>query len=386
MSTVSSSSAGRRVRELDGLRAFAILPVMFYHFAPSRGPLAWLGGLSSVGWTGVDLFFVLSGFLITGVLLDSKGKSHYYRDFIVRRALRILPLYYLCLIAFTAATYYHPDRSVWIQFQEWGGVGPYFGFAGNIVAAIQNEHPPVFSFIPLWSLQVEEQFYLLYPLLVATVSPTTLRRVLLAAVVAAPLLRLALVLAGPQTQIATYVLMPCRMDSLALGGLIAVQLRLGGLGFSSKTMWRTFVFFAGCCALLFVTVSTWERHHLVRSIGFSLIGLAYAALLAAVLHSPKSPAAWICRNRFLIYTGQISYGLYLLHGPVAWLTRTAISKFYPVAIGDSINLVISLAVSYAAAALSWHLFETRILRLKDRFTNAPPVGEPLSARKIAAAS
>src|ERR1039458_8422018 len=112
-----------RIVELDGLRAFAILPVLVFHLGPTQGPLAGVQPLSKLGWMGVDLFFVLSGFLITSILVGSAGKPNYYRNFIARRALRILPLYYGCVVVFTIMAYFGPDREVWISFMRWGGPG-----------------------------------------------------------------------------------------------------------------------------------------------------------------------------------------------------------------------------------------------------------------------
>jgi peptidoglycan/LPS O-acetylase OafA/YrhL len=95
-----------RVPELDGLRGIAILLVLLFHFTPTAGPLFFLAHVFQAGWIGVDLFFVLSGYLITGILVDSVGRAHYYRNFIIRRALRIFPMYYACLALYAVLTYY----------------------------------------------------------------------------------------------------------------------------------------------------------------------------------------------------------------------------------------------------------------------------------------
>ena len=108
----------RRIPELDGVRAIAILLVLVIHFKAQTGPLRWTNTISEIGWIGVDLFFVLSGYLISGILLDSVGTQHYYRDFIIRRALRILPLYYACLLLFSFAAYFHAEH--WAGFFELG--------------------------------------------------------------------------------------------------------------------------------------------------------------------------------------------------------------------------------------------------------------------------
>ena len=119
----------KRVPELDGLRAFAILGVILFHCYPSEGWLSWSRFAGEAGWMGVDLFFVLSGYLITGILLDTVHRPHYYRNFITRRTLRIFPLYYLCLILLTAATLLS-RTGLWTEMREWGGVRMVFCLLG----------------------------------------------------------------------------------------------------------------------------------------------------------------------------------------------------------------------------------------------------------------
>src|SRR5665213_1680952 len=156
-----------RILELDGLRAFAIIPVILHHCWPTGG---WTSFVGEAGWMGVDLFFVLSGYLITGILLNTIGGKGGYRNFLARRALRIFPLYYACLALFTAVAVFRPEHGSWEAMKAWGGVGWFFVYLGNIHAAWMNSLPPVLSFATLWSLQVEEQYYLLFPLAVALLS------------------------------------------------------------------------------------------------------------------------------------------------------------------------------------------------------------------------
>src|SRR5690349_13571972 len=178
----------KRISELDGLRALAIIPVIFLHTYPRDGMWRWLRVVGDAGWMGVDLFFVLSGFLITGILYDTLGERHCYRNFIARRTLRIFPLYFGCLCVFVSlARWFSP--SDWDRMNAWGGPWWFFVYLGNVREVWMNSSPPIFSFVPMWSLQVEEQFYLVYPLIVLSLGRSHLKRFLIACVIAAPLIR-----------------------------------------------------------------------------------------------------------------------------------------------------------------------------------------------------
>jgi peptidoglycan/LPS O-acetylase OafA/YrhL len=137
--TPLSVSKPKRILELDGLRAFAILPVILHHCHPTDGFFGSLAFFCHAGWMGVDLFFVLSGYLISGILLDTVDRPHYYRNFIVRRSLRIFPLYYICLAIFTIAAWLNGGPQ-WADLQNWG-VGWFVVYLGNIRAALVARFP-----------------------------------------------------------------------------------------------------------------------------------------------------------------------------------------------------------------------------------------------------
>ena len=363
-----------RVPELDGLRAFAILPVIFCHCYPRDGFFGWVGFVGAGGWMGVDLFFVLSGYLITGILLRTVDDPHYYRNFIVRRALRIFPLYYVCLALFTAAAWLGGGQQ-WSDMQKWG-LGWFVVYLGNVRTALHG-FPPVFSFIPLWSLQIEEQFYVLYPLVVLLLSRQNLRRFLVGCVVTAPLLRVFLVLFVTGSSGARYVLMPCRMDALALGGLVAILARCEPARWPSRAQVRSAALIAGFAALA-VYAFAWRSqpaespfHPLTSSLGYSLNGIAFASLLAIVVLSPSPVLAAVLRWRPFTYTGEIAYGLYLLHGPAAWMGRKLVMATIGVEVAphSAAAVPITFLASYLAAGLSWRYFESPVLALKDRFTS-----------------
>jgi peptidoglycan/LPS O-acetylase OafA/YrhL len=341
--------ATSRIVELDGLRAFAILPVLLHHSWPAGH---WTSSVADAGWMGVDLFFVLSGYLITGILLRSGS----YRNFLARRALRIFPLYYLCLALFTLVAVFRTDQASWEAMKSWGGAGWFFVYLGNFRAAWINSLPPVLSFATLWSLQVEEQFYLLFPIAVAFLSRPNLRRFLIGCAIAAPILRLSLVLFAPHNLIAGAVLMPCRMDALALGGLVAL---------SDRPFPRAaFAIGAAVLAAILFLRGASGYDSVMRSIGYSAVDLTCACLLSWVLRSRGSRSTGILRLRPLVYTGQIAYGLYLLHEPASWAARRVLGNIEAHA---PLSVPITFGASFLAAGLSWRFFESPFLALKKNF-------------------
>ena len=371
---VSNRITPKRVLELDGLRAFAILTVILHHSAPQSG---WIGFFGEAGWMGVDLFFVLSGYLITGILLKTVDDPHYYKNFVIRRTLRIFPLYYVCLALFTI-TAWASGGPQWADMQRWG-IGWLVAYLGNIRAAWVDGLTPIFSFALLWSLQVEEQFYLLYPLVVLRLSRQNLRRFLIGCVVVAPLLRTLLGL-FPGTDTAKYVLTPCRMDALALGGLVAILANSPSARWPSGTQLRWGSVILGAAALgLYGFVWHYQPlntnyHPLMSSLGYSLNAMAFAALLAMIVRAPSATVLALLRWRPLTYTGTIAYGLYLLHGPASWIARKLATMILGVEVpGHSMaSMAITFPVSFLAAGLCWRYFESPILAFKDRFTLPTP--------------
>ncbi|MEO8097202.1 MAG: acyltransferase [Acidobacteriota bacterium] len=363
---LAPAAVSGRVPELDGLRGLAILLVLFHHSYPEG---SWAASLGESGWIGVDLFFVLSGFLITGILLASKGSTHYYRNFVARRAIRIFPLYYVCLILFHLATKISGGAE-WQAMAAWGGPSWFYFYLGNVRAAWEYALPPVFSFSILWSLQVEEQFYLLYPLAIARLRGTSLRRLLLACVFLAPVLRLLFsVVAHNPT--ASYALTFCRMDSLALGGLVAMRVRSGPVSLKTQSVLKVAARVAVLALLAAVLFGHLESSDpWVSTVGFSLIDLCCTTLLARLVLSPVSSLTPLLRWRPLVYTGQISYGLYLLHGPATFLFRSLVERLTSISVPPHswLGVLILMVSSYVAAGLSWRFFESPLLSLKRRFT------------------
>jgi peptidoglycan/LPS O-acetylase OafA/YrhL len=362
----TAASAGARISELDGLRGIAILLVLVFHFTPASGPLHPLAHVFQVGWTGVDLFFVLSGYLITGILLDSAGRPHYYRNFIVRRSLRIFPLYYVCLLLYGYLTFY-PSPFRWNEFLRAGDARWYLFYVGNVWSFLRNAWPGAAILTPLWSLQVEEQFYWSYPFLVRAVKRKTLAAILMASVVAALAARIILAFAMPANTVGAYVLMPCRMDALAMGGLVAIAAReapgwLKHPWIGRLTLVCAAIFVAVC---LFVSETPWSRA--MRTFGYSAIDLAFTGVLILLIGRRQPLLLRICRWRWLVWLGIISYGLYLLHVPALTVADRLAPALHLAARGSGIFFV-ATGIAVGAASLSWVAFESQLLRLKNRFT------------------
>jgi peptidoglycan/LPS O-acetylase OafA/YrhL len=361
-----ATRSGARISELDGLRGIAILLVLVFHFTPASGALYPLAHVFQVGWIGVDLFFVLSGYLITGILLDSAGRPHYYRNFIVRRSLRIFPLYYACLLLYGYLTFF-PSTVRWQEFLAAGDARWYLFYVGNVWAFLRNAWPGAAILTPLWSLQVEEQFYWSYPFLVQALKRKTLAVILMVSVVVALVVRIILALTMPANAVGAYVLMPCRMDALAMGGLVAIAAREAPEWLKHPWIGRLTLLcgaiFAAVCLL--VSETPWSRA--MRTFGYSAIDLAFTGVLVLLIGARQPVLLRICRWRWLVWLGIISYGLYLLHIPAL----TVVDRLAPalhLAPHGSATFFIAIGVAVGAASLSWVAFESQVLRLKNRFT------------------
>jgi peptidoglycan/LPS O-acetylase OafA/YrhL len=348
-------------------------------------PLYWqmehpvLGEVAHRGWIGVDLFFVLSGFLITGILLDARGEPSYYRNFYARRALRIWPLYYaVLLVAIFIFPLLLPQMRPLIQMYPWRW---YFLYVQNF--AFGQAGIPVLTVT--WSLAIEEQFYLAWPLVISGIARLRLRNLLIALLVFAPLIRLLMLLTGQDPgNIFTYTF--SRMDGIAAGALLAWWMRSASFTPEKLRRWGALALAVGGVAS--VALLTWRQNSLWV---FSALAAAFAGLLMLVLDARRRPGwgskllAW----RPMRYTGKISYGLYLLHPmtfalllPLARVLRLAPQANSPAT--DLLGSLARVALVYLVATVSWYVFESPLLKLKAYFAGpkaaAPPVERPLAAR------
>jgi peptidoglycan/LPS O-acetylase OafA/YrhL len=353
-----------RIPELDGLRGIAILLVLGFHYSPATGPLTFLTGFFASGWIGVDLFFVLSGYLIAGILLDSAGRPRYYRNFVVRRSLRIFPLYYACMALYCILKYLPSPVNI-RDFLTNGNAWWYLIYLGNIQTFLQNSWPGAAILTPLWSLQVEEQFYLSFPFIVK-LGRKRLAWILAGCVIGAPVLRIALAVFLPQNLMGAYTLMPCRIDALAMGGLVAIagrewpgRLKGRWIGWLTAASTATVVLF---CILWNDT--PWSLA--MRTVGFTALDLAFTGILMMLIGWRQPLLLRLCRMRVLVWVGTVSYGLYLLHLPALVISRHWVAALLGIAPNGSAAFFVTVALAIAMAWISWTLFESPILRLRER--------------------
>ena len=318
------SIRGRRWPELDGLRGVAILLVFLRHYiADSRsheGNFGLLYSFSQVfrlGWSGVDLFFILSGFLIGGILLDTRSSSNYFRTFYIRRVHRILPVYYVWIMICSIGAW---------AIMKWGGpeiVADGAGFFRPVIYVLFLQNilsMPVSAFSkylvsPTWSLAVEEQFYLVAPLLVRYLSLRRLTQMLLACVLGAPVLRFFTYLLLPSGADKSVTLMPCRADALAMGMLAAIAWRTPARDWllRRKGLLKAIfgILLAGALAM-----TKWlptPRNATEAALQYSWIALLYSTVLLIVLLDGRSLMARVARWPFLRECGRVSYCFYLIH-------------------------------------------------------------------------
>jgi peptidoglycan/LPS O-acetylase OafA/YrhL len=393
----SNGSERPHLRVLDGIRGLAILLVLIHHSSPLESE-KWASGIPllrwvHVGWIGVDLFFVLSGFLITGILLDERGRSHYLRNFYARRFLRIFPLYYgvlfvlfcvlpigLRLINLDSSAIGRLNRLV-LEYREIQRNQVWLWMYLSNFAAVFS-HIQWKSVGHFWSLAVEEQFYMIWPIVL---SFSRGRRGLFAVCIVIVLMALGSRLAIPSMglpQGVAYVLTPCRLDGLAMGGILAVLARgQGGLA-----CWVTLGRVLGCGASAFVVWGFYwqgfpEHGDFFCTIGFSLLANAFTALLLETLTAP--PHSFISRifqSSVLLFLGKYSYGIYVYNRiiilPVRFLVQPeALARQFGSPLAGVLAMQLACGgASIGIAMLSWHLYEIHFFKLKKKFSVSAVVG------------
>ena len=363
-----------RILELDGIRGLAIMAVMVFHMAqyhPAQPDL--LSAVLDLGWIGVDLFFVLSGFLITGVLLAEKSSPHRLRNFYIRRALRILPLYYAAVLCFfhvelplahhfdTLRSYNNDSELLyWLQLSNWRSA------FGELAAS------PVG---PFWSLAIEEQFYIVWPFVVLWTSVRGLRLVCVLLAVVSATLRFVpqLQSIGAANPEFLYRLTPFRLEPLCYGALLA-SLPAGALRGGLSRAWLIAACTCGAAILLLAVLlggpSTKYSSLPVATYGFTGIDWLCAALVGlAIVERGRAGFAAVLRNSLLRRFGQLSYAMYIFHIQVALLVRLVTTRLMDEGLLASlVNTAVAMAVTYVLALCSWRWIESPLLSLKDKWT------------------
>jgi peptidoglycan/LPS O-acetylase OafA/YrhL len=361
---------------LDGVRGLAILAVLLFHFvAPSdpKGPIdAAITWLFSYGALGVDLFFVLSGFLITGILYDSRADPFYFRNFYIRRVLRIFPLYYgvLIIVFFVVPAIPaldDPEIAGLRSHQAWAWL-----YGVNIYLAIHGGW--VLSYIEhFWSLAIEEQFYLAWPLVVwlLAAKPRLFLTFSLAAAIASFGGRIIASLSGA-SPIVTTVLTPFQLDALAIGGFLAVYLRQpDGEAGARRIIVPMTLAGIGLLLLQFGVRHFSEYGDAAESLRSGAFHLLLAALLLKALCAPTS-SVWsrFFRSSPMIILGRYSYGLYVYHHFFSYyFSRHGTESALASVIGShtaalAIQAIGGMSASMVMAWLSYEYFEKYFLQLK----------------------
>jgi len=373
-----------RIRELDGLRGMAALCAVVYHYieGPSRRlPVvaAFRTFLEATPFA-IDTFFIVSGFLIGGILLRNTQSPAYYRTFYARRVSRILPIYYIWLAVYFA-----------LYALRGGGWGLYtpaghgFLFVGaSYLLLFQNFFPSIvestYIVAPTWTLAVEEHFYLMAPPLVRRLSVRRLTHVLAGILIAAPLARAAVMFAGHGTvesRVALETWTFCRVDGIALGVLLALVWQAADrrewLMARARAFVPAIVVLTGMgLVLIGIDAAAWPMGDVIfAAFGRTVMQWCCLALMLFVLTNPASTFCGLLRSNVMREVGNISYCLYLVHWGVLWMISRFLlhSGFGESVRNDVFSAVLAFALSVLIAKVSWRFIEEPLMRrAHQRFT------------------
>lgn len=370
-----------RIPELDGLRGVAIALVLVYHYfaglarvsAPEGSLLAYASVPPRLAWSGVDLFFVLSGFLIGGILLDVRESPRYFKTFYARRFYRIVPLYFvMCVLALAGAHLLHLGERVAGLRLLFGNPVPWYvlaTFTQNYWLSLNFDRSPFLGVT--WSLAVEEQFYLTLPLLVRYVRRAWLPYVIGLVILSAPFFRLWVFYAHPEWKMAAYGFTPGRIDALLFGVAAAMLVRharaWAWLVRRARALYFALGVLAAGMAVLTLTKAD-SRTLLLTFPGYSWVGLFYLCLLLVALTRRAPALNRALRARPLTGLGTVAYAAYLFHMPVLYACFGLVTGDKPRlnSPADGAVVLLALAVTLALSRLSWHYFERRLIRRGHR--------------------
>jgi peptidoglycan/LPS O-acetylase OafA/YrhL len=370
---MSPAGNTRHIPALDGLRGLAILFVLLWHYFAFTQPYF-------PGWAGVDLFFTLSGYLITSRLLATRQQPDYFSRFYRNRILRIFPLYYTLVIAFLLVARWGisaPNQPLFSYYLDhWKS---FLVFTQNWTF-ITNGRPANLTLVPLWSIAVEEQFYLVWPLIILlTPSPAARQKLFIAGIILVLGLRTAFYLANPPSGESAYYNTFFRLDGLLAGSLLC-QWHASG-----KTIRKPA---AAIFILLFLCIlaCTWigdvlPYNAFFATSGYTILALLFTAMTNLATQPGNNPLTRFLNNSFLRFCGRISYCLYLIHVPVLQFVGTKLSilgaQRWPEQATTIhwLAILLSLALSFLLSALSYRYFESIFLKLKVNKGLAPKHAE-----------
>jgi peptidoglycan/LPS O-acetylase OafA/YrhL len=372
-----NSAVGNYIPELDGLRALAIVGVLLFHLH--------VPGFS-LGWAGVPLFFVISGFLITRILLGTRDKPFYFRNFYVRRSLRIFPIYYLTLLlvfGLLAVTGAHSRVHEILAGSSARPLAllPWYAAYLQTIPQIQTHYRELPMLSHTWSLAIEEQFYWIWPFVVAIVRRKYIPVALVCLFLAGPISR-AIVMqrtTNPSYLVGT---LPDQLDCLTIGGLLAWMVasnwtrsrieKIGkGLAVAGALTLAVLIVKTGYSAFWTPPAFVWQPHNVFL---FTAMALLFGGLVALCVSGSRL-TRWLTMPT-LMRIGRVSYGIYLYHIFVFFAVSSVFARVHR-GITEDITpwrialIVCSLAAAYLVALASWKYIEAPALALKSRFTLRP---------------
>ncbi len=353
----------QHIKALDGLRGMAITLVLLYHC---------YGYLFHFGWMGVDLFFVLSGFLITNILLKTKFKPKYFRNFWARRILRIFPLYYfsLFIILFLLPPLLSKfDFSYYHQHQLW-----FWAYLQNWLYSLEG-WPKNHLLHHFWSLAVEEQFYLFFPLCVYAFRKKTLLLFCGIMIVSSIVLRYWGASIGFVSPF-EYVLTIARMDALLLGAATAILMNMDkGRQYLARYTLPVGALSVVYLLVIFALTKNWFIYNpYFAKLGYTIIDVFFVCCLVVALMPKNTFVKRFLEHKYLCWMGKYSYGLYVYHFPIYCISRVyllpELTKMLPMPVFfvKLVNAVLVTIATIVISYYSYHLLEKHFLKLKRYFT------------------
>jgi peptidoglycan/LPS O-acetylase OafA/YrhL len=355
------------IPHLDGLRAFAFLLVYLYHTEPSLIPF---------GWVGIDLFFVLSGFLITRILRKSlesgNNLKNYLTVFFTRRTLRIFPLYYLVLFLvlfllplfgqyFNTAT----DHNELSQYAVY-----FITYTQNFLIGFRGEYLEVGYLNHFWTLAIEEHFYLIWPFIIFFIkSKKNILRCTIFLIISISVFRIFSVLYGAD-QLLIKMSTFYRLDTLLIGSFLGILTEDMRLRWLDKTSSKKIVSLFSLLVIVIFLIGSLGHYQFSQTFTYSLLAIFSAMMLLIIYY--RSSSLNFLANKHLVYLGKLSYGCYVYHYPIILLLKNRLdvlfSKFFPNLFfthlfRDIVLLILTIVISH----FSFKLFEKRFLKLKKKF-------------------